>query len=240
MMRLLLLTSFLFALPAQAADHGTWNTLLGKYATGGKVDYAGIGKDAGFKAYVEYIGKTDPASAGGGKAELAYWINAYNALVINHVLAQGPGLKSVMAVKDFFKQQVHTVGGKKMSLDAIEHEVIRKRWNEPRIHAALNCAAKSCPPIAAWAFTGAKLDAQLETQFQGWISNAALNTIPASGQVKLSKLFEWFKVDFDKNGGIAKYVGKYVKDDAARKNLEAAVAAGKVVFLEYDWALNKK
>ena len=179
--------------------------------------------------------RADPAKLPSRAARLAFWINAYNALTIHSVLPHWPGIKSVSNVYPkfaFFDRVVHVVGGKKYSLNQIENEIIRPRFNEPRIHAALNCASISCPPIQPFAFTAKKLS-QLDRAFGDFANDPARNLVDVEkDQVRLSQIFNWYGKDFVQAGGPHKYIAPFVKDE---KKKAVLLAAKKVDFLKYDW-----
>lgn len=234
----LMAAALLLPLGAHAADvdHGKFDALLKANVKGDRVNYAGFVDNADFKGYIEMLEKTDPASLPDDKARLAFWINAYNAHTIAGVLKHWPGITSVMAVypdSGFFKRADYTVGGKKYSLNDIENKVIRPTFNEPRIHAAVNCASVSCPPLAPFAFTGPKLDQQLDQVFTAFANDEKRNQI-APGAVKLSEIFNWYGGDFKPSPQA--YLVKFVDDDAKKKALTEAQS---VQFLPYDWNLNK-
>ncbi len=206
----------------------------------GRVDYDRMKSDPRLAAYVTALSSFDPETLPTRAAKLAFWINAYNALAVHGVVSRWPGLKSVSdAGPDFgfFKEKVYTVGGRRLSLDEIEHEIIRKQFGEPRIHAALNCASVSCPPLRAEAFVAERLEAQLDAQFRAFARDPVRNRIdPVTGAVALSSIFDWFKADF---GGVARYLAPYL-DAPQAAALSAAETAGRVTFLPYDWALNAR
>jgi hypothetical protein len=120
-----------------------------------------------------------------------------------------------------------------MTLDQIEHDTIRAQFKEPRIHAAVNCASASCPPLQPRAFLPSKLEGQLEAAMRAFINDPARNRVDQDG-VRLSRIFDWFARDFEAAGGVRAYVGRHLSP-AARAHLDAATEIG---FLEYDWALN--
>lgn len=244
MFRLLLMVAALavpFAATAADVDHSAFDTLLKAHVKGAKLDYAGFLDDKGqlepgFKTYLEMIEKTDPASLPDDKARLAFWINAYNAHTIAGVLRHWPGITSVSTVYPdfgFFKRADYTVGGKKYALNDIENKVIRPTFKDARIHAALNCASISCPPLAPFAFTGPQLDKQLDQVFGAFANDAQRNQIGPDG-VKLSEIFNWYGGDFQPS--VQAYLAKYVSDPAKKKALGEAKA---LQFLPYDWNLNK-
>jgi hypothetical protein len=230
------------AAPVCAADidHGPFHTLLKKHVKKGLLDYKAFVDCKDFKAYVALIGKTDPATLPNRNARLAFWINAYNALTINSVLPHWPGIKSVSNVYPkfaFFDRKVQVIGGKKYSLNQIENKIIRPKFDEPRIHAALNCASISCPPIQPFAFTEKGLNKQLNRAFASFANDSSRNKVDGkTGQVRISQIFNWYGKDFTKAGGPAKYLAKFVKDE---KKKAALLGAKKVDFLKYNWMLNK-
>lgn len=238
-MKSLFALCFLFAAPAaaQSIDHTPFDALLKANVKGDRVNYQGFVNQPTFKAYIDAIGKTDPASLKTRDERLAFWINAYNAHTINAVLAHWPKIESVSKVYPdfgFFKRAEMLVGGKKYSLNDIENTVIRPTFKEPRIHAALNCASVSCPPLLGHAFTAATLDAQLTQVMAAFINDPKRNKIAADG-VLLSEIFNWYKADFEAAGGTKAYFKKFLKDPAAIKVLEGAT----IKFMQYNWDLNK-
>jgi hypothetical protein len=229
------------AAAAAAFDHSLFDGVLKKYVHDGRVDYAGLKGNADLDKYVESLAKADPDSFADKKAQLAFWINAYNALTMHSILQHYPGIKGVQDVAPdfgFFKQKIHTVGGKQYALNDIENEIVRPRFKDPRVHAALNCASNSCPPLAAFAFTADKLDAQLDAQFKAFARDRKRNAIDAAGgSVKLSQIFNWYGKDFDAAGGVAAFLGKYLEPADAEAVKKASSG---FQFLDYDWGLNGK
>lgn len=229
-----------FAGPTATFDHSPWDALLKAAVrpTDGRVDYARMKADPRLGTYVAALAAFDPEDLPSREQKLAFWLNAYNALAVSGVAARWPGLKSVTDAAPnfgFFKEVVYTVGGRSLSLDAIEHEIIRKRFAEPRIHAALNCASASCPPLRAEAYLGTKLEAQLDAQFRGFVLDTSRNRIDAAtGKVALSALFDWFRADF---GGVAATLSRYLPPLEAGA-VAAAEKAGTLTYLPYDWGLN--
>lgn len=240
-MKTLLTALFALALiapsTALAFDHAPFDALLKANVKGEKVNYQGFVNNAAFKAYVEAIGKTDPASLKTREERLAFWINAYNAHTINAVIAHWPGIKSVSNVYPdfgFFKRAESLVGGKKLALNDIENKIIRPTFKDPRIHAALNCASISCPPLLPHAFTAKNLNAQLDQAMSAFARDNTRNKIGAGG-VELSQIFNWYKDDFTAAGGVKAYLKTFLKDPAKIKALDAATPK----FMPYNWDLNK-
>ncbi len=237
MIKLILLAIALMGGPAAAnsIDHGPFGLLLEKNVKGDTVDYSGF-KGPELGKYLAVLAATDPSKLS-KKGQLALWINAYNAYTIAEVVKKYPKIKSVQTASGpdfaFFKVKVATVGGKKYSLNNIENDIIRPTFGDPRIHAAVNCASVSCPPLANFAFTEAKLDAQLDQMMNAFVNDDARNAISAKG-VKLSKILEWYGKDFEKAGGVKAYLLKRLTDPAKKAALEKA----KLGFMPYDWNLN--
>ncbi|MCA9540258.1 MAG: DUF547 domain-containing protein [Myxococcales bacterium] len=225
---------------ANGINHAPFDALLKANvdAKAGRVNYAGFVGNADFTAYLATIAATDPASLPSDQARLAFWINAYNALTISGVLKNWPGITSVSTVYPdfaFFKRKDYTVGGKQYALNDIENEVIRPTFKDPRVHAALNCASVSCPPLAAHAFSADKIDAQLTEVMTAFANDTMRNPIKP-GAVQLSQIFNWYKDDFASAGGPAKFLAPMITDAARR---DALLQAGSIGFVDYDWNLNK-
>ena len=219
-------------------DHAEWSRLLRTYVDErGLVDY-GAWKDAPAdrRALANYLQRlappAEPAAAGAERA--ATLINAYNALTVAWILDHYP-TPSIRTLADSFTAPRHTVGGRKVSLDQIEHEALRPQVGY-RVHAALVCAARSCPPLRRDAYTAAALDAQLDAAIATWLAREDLNAYdPARGVARVSSIFQWFADDFAKAGGVAEVLRRH-GPPAAR-----ALAANpdlKIEYLPYDWALN--
>lgn len=211
-------------------DHSAFGFLLQKYVnTKGDVDYAAFKRDQGkLEIYLNTL-STNPAQESWTENErLAYYINVYNAYTIKLILDNYP-VSSIMDInngkpwdKAFIK-----LGSNNYSLNNIENDIIRKDFDEPRIHFAVNCAATSCPPLLNDAFYPDKLDAQLERQTVAFVNNSAYNSLTPS-KVKLSKIFDWYGSDFNE---LKEYLKKYAKID---------VSNSEIVFNEYDWSLNSQ
>jgi Protein of unknown function, DUF547 len=207
----------------------------------GMVNYKGFKKDEKeFNAYLDLLSKNPPADKWSKDEQLAYWINAYNAYTIRLILDYYP-LKSIKDIgskiqipfvstpwaKKFIK-----VGNETMSLDNIEHGTIRKKFNDPRIHFALVCAAKSCPKLRNEAYIGARLDAQLNDQGVDFLNDPSKNVVSAQ-KASLSKILDWYGDDFEKNGNtLEKWINKYAKAKLTPDT--------KISYQTYNWALNEQ
>lgn len=213
-------------------SHSVFNNLLKKYVSStGKVDYKGIKseKDKLYE-YLEVLEANPPQQSWDRNKRLAYWINAYNANTIKMIIENYPTSSITKITAKPWDQAIAKIGDKTYTLNQIENEIIRPTFKEPRIHFAVNCAAKSCPKLHNEAFMPEKLDAQLEKMAKAFINNKEANVI-SEKKAELSKIFEWYKDDFAAAGGVIAFINKYsdveVKDNA------------KVTYREYDWNLNE-
>jgi hypothetical protein len=219
-------------------DHGEWTRLLRAYVDErGLVDY-GAWKDAAAdrRALASYLARlAEPAQPPATGAErAATLINAYNALTIAWILDHYP-TPSIRTLADSFTAPRHAVGGHEVSLDHIEHEALRPQVGY-RVHAALVCAARSCPPLRREAFSAATLEAQLDAAMATWLAREDLNAYDAPrGVARLSSIFDWFKDDFAKAGGVAEVLRRH--GPPAARTL-AGQPDLKLEYLPYDWSLN--
>ena len=235
-------------------EHRLWDHVVRQYVSSeGLVDYASLKRHPEeLFAYVDAIAENSPDSAPDmfptEAHRLAYWINAYNALIVARVVHNYP-LKSIKDLGGLFggvfgKKQI--VGGKELSYDDIEHGIVRKRFHDPRIHFALNCASRSCAPLWAEAFTAGNLDRLLDDSAKRFL-NSPRNFIvrPDKGRVELSKYFDWFAKDFkswmeretgNRHAGVLDYVERYLEPKKLAE-LEQR-KKWKIRFLSYDWSLN--
>ncbi len=142
----------------------------------------------------------------------------------------------------FFKIEEHYFANQTMSLDHLEHEVIRPTFKEPRIHVALVCAAKSCPAIRGEAYVGERLATQLEDQARQFANNPTyVDYDPVEGVVRLSPILKWYSEDWDASGGYLNWVAERVETDSVKQQIVAAAAKQtKVAFNSYDWTLNSQ
>ncbi|MFC5624145.1 DUF547 domain-containing protein [Algoriphagus winogradskyi] len=222
-------------------SHKAWNELLkANVSADGKVNYKGFIKEkAKLESYVKSLSENAPDRKNWSKEEqLAYWINAYNAFTVKLIVDNypvesikdlGPKLKIPM-IKDVWHYKFFSIGGQESSLDEIEHSILRKEFEEPRIHFAINCASVSCPPLLNEAFEAQTIDSQLDKVAKGFINDSTKNKITPNA-IQISSIFSWFKGDFTKNGSLIDFLNKYSK---VKIKLDA-----KVSHLDYDWNLNE-
>lgn len=217
--------------------HDEYDRLLKKYVNErGLVNYAGWkANDADLKALDDYLKQfaspAEPAAEGSERA--ASLVNAYNAFVLQWILANYP-TESIWSLKDSFKAKRHAVGGKNVALNDIEHGALRPSigW---RAHAVLVCAARSCPPLEREAYTAGNFEGQDAKAYEKWLGREDLNRFSPPDKVEISSIFKWFKTDFDKAGGVPKILGRYAPEGARQF---AASGKYQVGYLPYNWGLN--
>ena len=216
-------------LNAAGPDHTAFHNLLQKHvSSSGRVDYAGIKTEqSNLQTYLDLLKSNPPNNAWTKNARLAFWINAYNAFTIKLIIDNFP-VSSIMDLdngKPWDKKWIE-IGSKNYTLNDIEHKIIRPIFQDARIHFAVNCAAKSCPPLANAAYTEQNVQGLLEERTKTFINNSTYNEIsPSSAQV--SKIFEWYSEDF---GDLRTYLNRY-----ASTNIEEGAS---IAFKDYDWKLN--
>lgn len=228
-------------------DLRIWDELLQRYVDDlGRVNYRrwkAEGADV-LRVWLESLADVDLADFTDADARLALWLNAYNAIAISQVLEVYPiasirpkvlGIPNWLSFLDFFTRSNSIIGGKKYSLNQIEHAILRPEFAEPRIHFALVCASVGCPLLRRGAYFPESVRTQLEADASRFIHNPDKVRYDAEKKtLYLSKIFKWYGEDFVKAAGsVAEYVGGYLGP-------EAAVGDGwAIVFLPYDWNLNR-
>ena len=218
------------------ADHAIWNALLVEYVDDkSRVDYARLKEQASdrLEAYAQELAlaRQPDLETPQGKAFL---INAYNALVIRWIVKNYP-IKSIMATPNPFRKARHKVAGEKMSLDEIESRL--RATGDPRIHSALVCAARSCPPLRTEAYLPEHVDQQLEHNTRRWLANSDLNKIDAAHQhAEVSAIFDWYQDDFASYpGGLSGFLRHYSPPKTATATVDDKLL---ISIKDYDWGLN--
>lgn len=223
-------------------SHQLWTELLKKHVSDdGNVNYQGFIQDkAKLKRYLDTLSQNPPDTNTWSNAEqLAYWVNAYNAFTVKLIVDNYP-LESITelhpwpyipGVRTVWHRKFFRIGGRKTSLDEIEHQILRKQFNEPRIHFAINCASKSCPPLRAEAYEADELEKQLTEQARSFINNPKYNQIEAE-RAEVSKIFSWFSGDFTKQGSLREYLSKYSNNVQLKADAD-------IKYKAYDWDLNE-
>jgi hypothetical protein len=172
--------------------------------------------------------------------QFAFYINAYNAWTIKLILSGYPGVKSIKDLGSIFKspwkKKFVRINNETKTLDDIEHKILRPRFKDARVHFAINCAAKSCPPLISQPYQADTLDQQLENSTIEFINNPASYKLKGK-TLKVSKIFDWFNEDFTQ--GVLNFYLKYARGDLKRE-LETKKANLKITYLHYDWSLNGK
>jgi hypothetical protein len=228
------------SLAGNTVDHHLYADLLGKYVQSGEVDYKGLkGEESALDAYLAVLEVVDPQSLSRDE-QFAFYANAYNAWTIKLIVSGYPGIKSIKdlgsLLKSPWKKKIARIDGKLISLDQIEHDILRPRFKDPRVHFAINCAAKSCPPLSDEPFSGDRLNQQLDRLTRAFINDPNSNYLKGN-VLYVSSIFKWFKSDF--KDGIVNFFLKYADDDF-KISLNALGKKVKVKYLDYDWSLNGK
>jgi len=221
--------------------HKTWDILLQKHVTNGRVNYKGFAEDV--KQLDSYLGTLEKVdiSTFSREHKLAFWINAYNAFTVKLILNHYP-VKSIREIDSPWKQRIWKAVGEILSLNDIEHKKLRKELKEPRIHFAIVCASIGCPNLQRFAFSGDRVNHQLDQAARQFFDNPKHFFIKEDGSaltIFISQIFNWFGNDFgkDKNERIA-FILAYLKAPVAKKIKKAFSV--KIKYLSYDWNLNEK
>lgn len=228
-----------------AIDHRAWQQVLNDYlvpAYGGlnRVDYAALAADgtAALDGYIEAMAAVDP-SAHSRAEQMAYWINVYNALTVRRMVADWP-VDTILDVGDGaigrgpWGEPAITVRGTTLSLDDIEHRILRVVWREPRVHFAVNCASVGCPDLQPIVFTGANLEAQLTLGARNYLASAR-GVVRDGDALTVSSLFQWYAEDFgDDLPAVLERLAGYADDETAA----LLRAHDGPVRYDYDWSIN--
>jgi hypothetical protein len=210
-----------------------YGQLLSLYVSkDGKVDYPGLVKAKELmNQAIQHFKDNQPESNWSDNQKLAYWINAYNLFTLKLVCDNYPvkSIRDIAGGKPWDKAFI-PLEGKTLSLNDIENNIIRKRFNEPRIHFAVNCASVSCPKLLNKPYTKDNLSTLLTEQTKAYLADKNENIL-GSKAIEISNIFNWYKEDFTSSGGAIAFINKYssVKIDPKAK----------VTFKDYNWNLNK-
>ncbi|MEO8002284.1 MAG: DUF547 domain-containing protein [Arenimonas sp.] len=255
------ITLLIISSPLQAAfdrTHGQWDALLkqhvqwNKTGTASSVDYAGFAKDrAKFEQYLKSLDvvSRQEYSQWPLNEQQAFLINAYNAHTVQLILTRYPKLESIKDLGSLFsspwKREFFSLLGEKRSLDDVEHKLLRgdKRYQEPRIHFAVNCASIGCPALRDEAYTGAKLASQLEDQTIRFLSDSSRNRFDMkTGKYSVSRIFDWYQKDFDQyTGGVKSFLIRYADKTEKYPAILSYIKNNNftIDYFTYDWSLNK-
>ena len=224
---------------SQAFSHSIWSELLKSHVdTNGYMDYKNMLKDSiQLNEYLRKLSNNPPKASWTLNESKAFWINAYNAFTVQLILRNYPirSIKDIGSRIPFINSSWDipfiSIGSELLSLNTIEHLILRKKYKDPRIHMALVCASRSCPVLKNEAYTAGSLDVQLDEQCYKFLTDPARNKIDASTP-KISQLFKWYATDFKKSGGIIHFINKY---STVKLHKHAQLD-----YLDYDWSLNEK
>jgi hypothetical protein len=233
---------------AAPADMTQWNRILAAYSHPTKgIDYKTLqARDAAtLQSLRQQLGRVNVAALT-PKQQLAHWINVYNVNVVATIVERYP----VQSIRDIstdplirlnvFKKDRVPVGNARLSLDDVENDKIREGFKDPRIHFAINCAATSCPPIRGEAYTGERLDAQLDEQARAFLNGPHGARFRQNGDtltITTTKIMDWFADDFKEwAGGSAAFIRRYVSGEKQR-SIDRAKRI-EFEYDEYDWSLN--
>jgi len=221
-------------------DHALYAELLEKYVHNGVVDYQGLKKEeAKLDRYLKILEETDTKALTRNE-RFAFYINAYNAWTIKLILGAYPDITSIKDLGSLFKspweKKIARIDGEVITLDNLEHDILRPRFKDPRIHFAVNCASRSCPPLRSEPYRGDVLDRQLTETTETFVNDSARNRLEGD-TLYVSSIFKWYAEDFNEDvvGFFTKYVGGEI-----RKVLKEHAEEIEVEYLDYDWSLNGK
>jgi len=234
------------------ADYATFARVLKTMVYSDRVDYSTLkAKRSGLDSAVAQFASVTPEALGlmTRDEQMAFWINAYNAITLRSVIDAYP-VKSIKDIDGVWDKKRWVVGGRKVTLNEIEHSILRPEFKDPRVHFAINCASVGCPPLADHPYAGSRLNDQLDSAAAGFVNNPARNHIDAaSGVIRTSELFQWFGEDFvpgygnDKfpylspvEAAILQFMLRYADEERT-----AVLTSGKHWKFEYppyDWQLN--
>jgi hypothetical protein len=204
------------------------------------VHYQGLKKEESvLDKYLKVIEEVDSKILSRDE-QFAFYVNAYNAWTIKLILSAYPGVKSIKELGSIFKspwkRKICRIDGGVITLDSIEHDILRPVFKDPRVHFAINCAAKSCPPLRSEPYRGSELDQQLDEMTRAFINDLESNRLE-DFTLYVSSIFKWFAEDFNKD--VIGFFLKYAQGNL-KEQLEAHKEKIKVTYLDYDWSLNGK
>ena len=227
-------------------DHSLWDSFLKSYVTAkqGDASLVAYGKvssadRAALDAYISSLEAT-PISRFSRDEQRAYWINLYNALTVQVILDHYPveSIRDIDISPGWFDDgpwgaKLAVIEGEDVSLDDIEHRILRPIWQDPRIHYGVNCASIGCPDLGTEAVTAANAEDYLDAGARAFI-NSPRGALVLDGELYVSSLYRWFEEDFDADGGVVQHVAKYADQDLSKALAGIDGIAGD----DYDWSLN--
>ncbi len=236
---------------AGSETHSLFTQILQDYVHTGLVDYRALCSDSRLEEYIGQLVKTNPDTIPTDEGKLAFWLNAYNAYTLKVIcdnypvesindLHFGGLIIGTVLKKTIWDEDFVIINHEKMTLNEIEHEIIRPVFKDPRAHFGLVCASIGCPPLRNEAFEAAKLDEQLDDQGRKFLRDTSKNNFDLSERIaRISKIFDWFSGDFGKNDAeILIYIAQFLPDDIAGA-IRSNPKQWKVKHTKYDWDLNE-
>ena len=223
-----------------SVDNRIFAELLASHVKNGLVDYQGLkNKEKKLDAYLDVLAAVDPEKLSRND-RFAFYVNAYNAWTIKLILSGYPGIESIKDLGSFFsspwKKKICRINGELLTLDEIEHDILRPAFKDPRVHFAVNCASKGCPKLSPVPYEGDRLESQLNDVTRAFINNPKKNYIDGN-TLYVSRIFKWFAEDF--NHDIPAFFKKYAAPELKRQLVEQSDNI-KVRHLDYDWSLNSR
>lgn len=208
------------------------DALMKTYVNDGQVNYQALKDNANqISQLYQQIGEISLDKASDNEKK-AFYINAYNIIILYQAQENYP-IESPMNVPGFFEGKQHTVAGEQLTLNALEQEKLLKPYHDPRIHFVLVCAAKSCPPLASFAYQAEQLDQQLDRKTRQALNNPDFVRVKKRAKtVEISKIFEWYKEDFTKDGSTLAFINQY-RDRKIPTRYQ-------VHYYDYNWDLNNE
>lgn len=206
------------------------------------IDYESLSKNSGFSGVFKFLHKFNPDKLKSDDEKKAFWINVYNYGAIKIVVDNLP-LNSIKDAGTIFysvwKKKLIVVGGKRYSLDDIEHKILRKEFNDPRIHFAIVCASLSCPDLAVGPFTAKNLGEQLDIATRKFLKNKTkgIKLDRKKNILYISKIFNWFEDDFIVYKNVLSFIKKYAPQDVIKHLKKHDV---KIEYFHYEWSLNEQ
>ena len=232
-------------------SHAAWTALLKQHVRGDRFDYAALARDrAPLERYLRALEAVTPAEheAWTREQRYAFWIDVYNAYTVALVVDRHP-IASIKDVSTLFSQVwdqelvplkplFPAAKGARLTLNDVEHRILRPVFADARVHAAVNCASEGCPPLRAEAFVAERLDAQLDEQVRAWLADPARNRYDRAEQrVEISKIFDWFTEDFVRDAGsVQAWIAKYAPP--AEREWIARAKKLAIGYRDYSWKLN--
>jgi hypothetical protein len=255
MVRTVILLVFLCVSPVLTQineSHALFSALLKDYVNDGLVKYKMLCADKRLEEYITQLSLTNPDTISTQQAKLAFWLNVYNAYTLKIVCDNYP-IESINDLhwgglflgtilgKTIWDKDLITINGTHLSLNTIEHEIIRPTFKEARIHFALVCASRGCPPLRNNAYEADSLEMQLDDQARLFLNDASKNNFDTTTHhATLSKVFSWYSEDFgDADEKILEYVAKYLPPEIG-ENIRRTLKDWDIDYGKYDWRLNEE